>query len=180
MRGKEEWSLNRTEKEQVVERFRGKFSDAKIGILTGYRGMTVSEMTELRSQLRKESVEYRVIKNNLAKIASEGTSLEPLKEHFNGPTAIALSYDDVVAPARVLNNAAKSFKKLEILAGSMDGNLLSQDEIMRIATLPSRDELLGMFLRVLQAPVTNFATVLTAPLRDLVGVLNAVKDQKAA
>jgi len=172
--------LNRTEKEEVVTRVREKFSKARIGILTGYRGMTVAEMTDLRRRLRDVSVEYRVIKNNLARIASEGTSLESLRDHFSGPTAIALSYDDVVAPAKILNNALKDFKKLEILAGTMDGNLLSRDEIKRIALLPSRDELLGMFLRVLQAPVTGFATVLAAPIRDLAGVLNAVKDQKAA
>jgi len=172
--------LNRTEKEEVITKVREKFSEAKIGVLTGYRGMTVAEMTDLRKRLREASVEYRVIKNNLAKIASEGTPVEPLREHFTGPTAIALSFDDVVAPAKILNNATKDFKKLEILAGSMDGNLLNKDEIVRIASLPSRDELLGMFLRVMQAPVTGFATVLSAPLRDLMGVLNAVKDQKAA
>ena len=172
--------MNRTEKEEVITKVREKFSEAKIGVLTSYRGMTVAEMTDLRKRLREASVEYRVIKNNLAKIASEGTPVEPLREHFTGPTAIALSFDDVVAPAKILNNATKDFKKLEILAGSMDGNLLNKDEIVRIASLPSRDELLGMFLRVMQAPVTGFATVLSAPLRDLMGVLNAVKDQKAA
>ncbi len=172
--------MNRTEKEEVITKVREKFSEAKIGVLTGYRGMTVAEMTDLRKRLREASVEYRVIKNNLAKIASEGTPVEPLREHFTGPTAIALSFDDVVAPAKILNNATKDFKKLEILAGSMDGNLLNKDEIVRIASMPSRDELLGMFLRVMQAPVTGFATVLSAPLRDLMGVLNAVKDQKAA
>ncbi len=172
--------MNRTEKEEVVTRVREKFAEAKIGVLTGYRGMSVAEMTELRKKLRAVSVEYRVIKNNLAKIASDGTPMEPLREHFSGPTAIALSYDDVVAPAKVLNDAVKDFKNLEILAGTMDGNLLDKDEIVRIASLPSRDELLSMFLRVLQAPVTGFATVLSAPLRDLAGVLNAVKEQKAA
>jgi len=172
--------VNRTEKEEVVTRVRKKFSDAKIGVLTGYRGMTVAELTDLRRRLRDVSVEYRVIKNNLAKIASEGTPMEPLRDHFAGPTAIALSYDDVVAPAKVLNNALKDFKQLEILAGSMDGSLLSRDEVKQIASLPSREELLGMFLRVLQAPVTGFATVLSAPLRDLAGVLKALQDKKAA
>lgn len=172
--------MNKTEKAEVVSAYRGKFADAKIGVLAGYRGMSVAEMTQLRGKLREASVEFRVIKNNLAKIASEGTAMEPLKDHFEGPTAIALSYDDVTMPAKILSDAVKVYKHLDILTAAMDGALLDKSAIARIATLPSRDELLGMFLRVLQAPLSNFATVLTAPLRDLVGVLDAVKDKKEA
>ncbi len=172
--------MNKTDKAKVVSTYREKFSDARIGVLAEYRGMSVAEISELRGKLREASGELRVIKNNLARIASEGTPMEPLKDHFKGPMAIALSYDDIAAPAKILSDAAKKYKHLEIMSGALDGALLDKSEIARIATLPSREELLGMFLRVLQAPVTSFATVLTAPLRDLVGVLNAVKEQKEA
>ncbi|MDX1764602.1 MAG: 50S ribosomal protein L10 [bacterium] len=172
--------MNRADKAEVVSTYRQKFSEAKIGVLAGYRGMSVAEISELRGKLREASAELKVVKNNLARIAAEGTPMEPLKDHFKGPMAIALSYDDVAAPAKILSDAAKQYKHLEVMSGALDGALLDQSEIARIATLPSRDELLGMFLRVLQAPVTSFATVLTAPLRDLVGVLNGVKEKKEA
>ena len=172
--------MNRADKAEVVSTYRQKFSEAKIGVLAGYRGMSVAEISELRGKLREASAELKVVKNNLARIAAEGTPMEPLKDHFKGPMAIALSYDDVAAPAKILSDAAKQYKHLEVMSGALDGALLDQSEIARIATLPSRDELLGMFLRVLQAPVTSFATVLTAPLRDLLGVLNGVKEKKEA
>ncbi len=172
--------MNREQKEQAVSFLREKFSTTKMALLTDYRGLTVSEMTGVRKKLRDASVEYRVVKNNLAKIASEGTSLELLKDHFEGPIAVALSYDDVVAPAKILSDAAKQYKKFEIRAGILEGSLLNKDEVTRIASLPSREELLGMFLRVLQGPLTGFAGVLSAPLRNLANALNAVKDKKAA
>jgi len=172
--------LNKEKKQAIVGSFREKFSSAKIGLLADYRGMSVAEMTELRKNLREAAVEFRVVKNNLAKIASVGTPLEPLRDFFEGPTVVALGYDDVVAPARILNDASKTYPHLEIRSGIMDGAVLSLDEISRIATLPSREELLGMFLRVLQAPAANFASVLSAPLRNLLYALNAVKEKKAA
>jgi large subunit ribosomal protein L10 len=172
--------LNKEQKRQTVATLNEKFSTAKIAFLTEYRGLTVTEMTGLRKKLRDASVEYRVVKNNLAMIAVEGTDLESLKEHFEGPTAVALSYDDVVTPAKILTEAVKQYKYLEIRSGVLDGSILEKEEIARIAALPSRDELLGMFLRVLQGPLTGFMTVLHAPLRDLVNALHAVKDTKAA
>jgi large subunit ribosomal protein L10 len=173
-------SLNKQEKAQVVSSLREKFSTAKIVLLADYRGLTVVEITGLRQKLRDASVEFRVVKNNLAKIATEGTDYEPLKDHFEGPTAVALSYDDVVAPAKILNGAAKEFKHLDLRAGFLEGAVLSKEEIVQIALLPSREELLGMFLRVLQGPLTGLITVMNGSLRNLVNALNAVKDKKAA
>lgn len=172
--------MNKQEKKEAVSVLREKFSGTKMALLTDYRGLTVEEMTGLRRKFRDASVEYRVVKNNLAKIASKGTSLEPLMEHFQGPIAVALSSDDVVAPAKILSEAIKKLKHLEIRTGVMDGIVLEKDEIARIAALPSRDELLGMFLRVLQAPLTNLMSVLNAPLRNLLNALNAVKDKKVS
>lgn len=172
--------MNKKEKQQAVSALRDKFSGAKIALLTDFCGLTVADMTDLRKKFRAASVEYRVVKNNLAKIASKGTALEPLMDHFEGPTAVALSLEDVAAPAKILSEAAKKLKNLEIRSGVMDGTVLGRDEIARIAALPSRDELLGMFLRVLQAPLTGLTTVLHAPLRNLLNALHALKAKKEA
>jgi large subunit ribosomal protein L10 len=173
-------SLNKQEKTQVVSSLRDKFSVAKIALLADYRGLSVIDMTSLRKKLRDASVDFRVVKNNLAKIATQGTDFEPLKDHFEGPTALALSYDDVVAPAKILNDAVKEFKHFELRAGFLEGAVLDKAEIVKIAMLPSREELLGMFLRVLQGPLTGLITVMNGPLRNLVYALNAVKDKKTA
>ena len=172
--------MNRAEKEAAVAVVREKFSRTKIALLADYRGMTVAEMTELRRKFREAAVEFRVVKNNLAKIALEGTPVEPVRDGFRGPTAVALGYDDPVAPAKILNEAAKAYKHLEIRTAVMDGTVLGAEEIARIAALPSREELLGMFLRVIQAPLTNLARVLQAPLTDLVCALRAVGEKKSA
>lgn len=172
--------MNKLEKRKVVTELRDKFSKAKIALLADYRGLSVAEMTDVRKKLRDVGIDFRVVKNNLAKIASEGTDLEPVKDQYQGPTVVALSYDDVVAPAKILSQAAKQYKHLDIRAGIMEGAVLTDAEILRIATLPSRDELLSMFLRVIQAPLSNLHSVLQAPLRNLVNALHAVKEQKPA
>ncbi len=172
--------MNKEKKQQVVQEYREKFASVKMGVLTEYRGLTVAEMTDLRKKLREASLDFRVVKNSLVKIAAEGTPLEAARDYFQGPIALVLSYDDVVAPAKLLTEAAKTHKKLQIRTGVMDGAILSNEELARFATLPSREELYSMFLRVLQAPLTQVCTALTAPLRDLANALNAVKEKKAA
>ncbi|MEK6776985.1 MAG: 50S ribosomal protein L10 [bacterium] len=172
--------MNKQEKIQVVSALREKFSRAKMALLTDYRGMTVAEITGLRKKLRGASVEYSVVKNSLARIASDGTTLEPIKDQFEGPTAVVLSYGDPVAPAKILTDALKEFKNLGIRSGVFEGAVLSKADIAKIASLPSREVLLGMFLRVLQGPLTGFITVMQAPLRNLLTALNAVKEKKAA
>jgi large subunit ribosomal protein L10 len=149
-------------KKQVVAEIVEKLSNSKSTIITDYRGLTVAETNELRKKLREAGVEYKVLKNTLTRRATAETGLTELDEHLNGPTAIAFSNDDVVAPAKILHNFAKEHKALEIKAGVVEGKVVGIDEIKELADLPSREGLLSMLLSVLQAPVRNFALAVKA------------------
>ncbi|WP_085063954.1 50S ribosomal protein L10, partial [Bacillus anthracis] len=130
---------------------------SKSTIVVDYRGLTVSEATELRKQLREAGVEFKVYKNSLTRRAAESAEMAELNEFLTGPNAIAFSNEDVVAPAKVLNDFAKDHEALEIKAGVIEGKLVTLDEVKAIATLPSREGLLSMLLSVLQAPIRNLA-----------------------
>ncbi|KEK22606.1 50S ribosomal protein L10 [Bacillus gaemokensis] len=144
-------------KQQVVTEIAEKLRDSKSTIVVDYRGLTVSEATELRKNLREAGVEFKVYKNSLTRRAAESVEMAELNEFLTGPNAIAFSNEDVVAPAKVLNDFAKDHEALEIKAGVIEGKLVSLDEVKAIATLPSREGLLSMLLSVLQAPIRNLA-----------------------
>lgn len=144
-------------KQQVVTEIADKLRASKSTIVVDYRGLTVSEATELRKQLREAGVEFKVYKNSLTRRAAESAEMAELNEFLTGPNAIAFSNEDVVAPAKVLNDFAKDHEVLEIKAGVIEGKLVTLDEVKAIATLPSREGLLSMLLSVLQAPIRNLA-----------------------
>ncbi len=144
-------------KQQVVTEIADKLRASKSTIVVDYRGLTVSEATELRKQLREAGVEFKVYKNSLTRRAAESAEMAELNEFLTGPNAIAFSNEDVVAPAKVLNDFAKDHEALEIKAGVIEGKLVTLDEVKAIATLPSREDLLSMLLSVLQAPIRNLA-----------------------
>ncbi|MEX5519089.1 50S ribosomal protein L10 [Bacillus cereus] len=144
-------------KQQVVTEIANKLRASKSTIVVDYRGLTVSEATELRKQLREAGVEFKVYKNSLTRRAAESAEMAELNEFLTGPNAIAFSNEDVVAPAKVLNDFAKDHEALEIKAGVIEGKLVTLDEVKAIATLPSREGLLSMLLSVLQAPIRNLA-----------------------
>ncbi|MUK97686.1 50S ribosomal protein L10 [Brucella abortus] len=144
-------------KQQVVTEIADKLRASKSTIVVDYRGLTVSEATELRKQLREAGVEFKVYKNSLTRRAAESAEMAELNEFLAGPNAIAFSNEDVVAPAKVLNDFAKDHEALEIKAGVIEGKLVTLDEVKAIATLPSREGLLSMLLSVLQAPIRNLA-----------------------
>ncbi|MGM1534753.1 50S ribosomal protein L10 [Bacillus cereus group sp. BceL215] len=144
-------------KQQVVTEIADKLRASKSTIVVDYRGLTVSEATELRKQLREAGVEFKVYKNSLTRRAAESAEMAELNEFLTGPNAIAFSNEDVVAPAKVLNDFAKDYEALEIKAGVIEGKLVTLDEVKAIATLPSREGLLSMLLSVLQAPIRNLA-----------------------
>jgi large subunit ribosomal protein L10 len=169
--------VNKEEKKQAIEELHGKFAKAKSAVITGYSGINVEQITELRSKLRKAQVEYRVVKNTLARKASEGTGIELLKDHFVGPVGIVLSYDDPVASAKVLYDFQKTQAKLEIKVGVMDGKLIKQSDIKILATLPSLNVLRGKLVGLLQAPATRIAGVLAAPGGQIARVLKARADK---
>lgn len=145
------------QKKQLVEEIAEKFKNSVSTIIVDYRGLNVAEVTELRKQLREAGVEFKVLKNSLTRRAAESVDLGGLTEVLTGPNAIAFSNEDVVAPAKILNNFAKEHEALEIKAGVIEGNIASVEEVKALAELPSREGLLSMLLSVLQAPVRNFA-----------------------
>lgn len=144
-------------KQQVVTEIADKLRGSKSTIVVDYRGLTVSEVTELRKNLREAGVEFKVYKNSLTRRAAESAEMAELNEFLTGPNAIAFSNEDVVAPAKVLNDFATKHEALEIKAGVIEGKLVTLDEVKAIATLPSREGLLSMLLSVLQAPIRNLA-----------------------
>lgn len=149
-------------KKQVVEEIAEKLKESGSSILVDYRGLTVAEVTELRKQLRENNVEYKVYKNTLSRRAAEAANLEELKETLVGPTAIAFSKDDVVAPAKILHEFAKDHEALELKGGVIEGKVATLDEIKELSTLPDYNGLVSMLLSVLQAPIRNLAYVTKA------------------
>ncbi len=169
--------MNKEEKRETIEELREKFTRAKTAVVTGYTGINVEQITELRSKLRKAQVEYRVVKNTLARKAAEGTGLEPLKDYFVGPVGIALGYDDVVAPAKVLSEFSKTQAKLLVKIGVLDGKLLQQADIKALASLPSLNALRGKIIGLLQAPASRMVGVLQAPAGQIARVMKAKADK---
>ncbi len=144
-------------KKVQVQEIADKFKNASSVVVVDYRGLSVAQVTELRKQLREAGVEFKVYKNTLTRRAVEEVGLEGLNEYLTGPNAIAFSTEDVVAPAKILNNFAKENDALEIKAGVIEGNVATVEEVKALADLPSREGLLSMLLSVLQAPIRNFA-----------------------
>lgn len=140
-----------------VQEIVSKFEAAASVVVVDYRGLTVSQVTELRKQLREAGVEFKVYKNTLTRRAAETAGVEAINEFLTGPNAIAFSNEDVVAPAKVINEFAKKNEALEIKAGIIEGTIASVEDVKALAELPSREGLLSMLLSVLQAPVRNFA-----------------------
>lgn len=172
--------MNRTEKETIVQELAQRLADTPATFLADYRGINVEQATQLRRELTQAGVEYRVVKNNLLKLAAQGTPSEELQSFCAGPTAIALSGADPVAPAKILSKFAKEIDAFELKAGVLSGKLLSVTEIGALAALPSREELLAKALSSMNAPVSNFVGTMAAMPRSLVQVLNAIGQSKAA
>lgn len=149
-------------KAQAVDEVTEKLKAAASVVFVDYRGLTVEEVTNLRKQLRDNDVEMKVIKNSILSRAAEQAGLEGLGEVFTGPTAVAFSKEDVVAPAKIMVDFAKDAKALEVKGGIVEGNVSSIEEITALAKLPNREGLLSMLLSVLQAPVRNVAYAVKA------------------
>ena len=149
-------------KQEAVEVVTAKLRESATTVVVDYRGLNVSQVTELRKQLREAGVEFQVLKNTLLRRATEAAELADLNEVLTGPTAIAFSGEDAVAPAKILNDFAKKNDALELKGGVVEGKVVSASEIKALAELPSREGLLSMLLSVLQAPVRNFALAVKA------------------
>ena len=149
-------------KQPIVAAIAEDIKDAQSVVIVDYRGLTVDEVTRLRKQLRDANVEMKVIKNSILSRAAQAAGLEGLDEVFTGPTAVAFSNDDVVAPAKIIDEFAKDAKALEIKGGIIEGKVSTLEEIIALAKLPNREGLLSMLLSVLQAPVRNVAYAVNA------------------
>ena len=168
--------MNREEKIAYVETLKEGLSSAQIVLRTRFTGLSVSRMTELRKNLRDAGVRYRVVKNTLLRRAVEGTEYESLVEDLKGPIALAYSSEDVVGVAKTLTDFAKDEELFLVENGVLSGKALSAADVVSLASLPSKDQLRGQFLSVLQSVPRNLLGVMQAPSRDLLGVLNARKD----
>ncbi|HIT91225.1 MAG TPA: 50S ribosomal protein L10 [Candidatus Merdenecus merdavium] len=147
-------------KQPIVQEISDLLNGAATAVLVDYRGLTVEEDTKLRKELRDNNVAYKVYKNTMINFAVKGTEFEELSQHLAGPTAIAICKDDATVAARIINNFAKSAKALEIKAGVVEGLYYDADGIKKIASIPSREELLSKLLGSMQSPITNFARVI--------------------
>lgn len=145
------------QKKHIVGEISDKLKNSVSTIVVDYRGLDVSEVTELRKQLREAGIEFKVYKNTMVRRAAEEAGLEGLNEFLTGPNAIAFSSEEVVAPAKILNSFAKEHEALEIKTGVIEGTITSVEDVKAIAELPNREGLLSMLLSVLQAPMRNFA-----------------------
>ena len=147
-------------KQPIVNEISDSIKDAQAVVLVNYSGLTVEQDTVLRKEIRESGVQYKVYKNTMLNFAIKGTEFEPLSQHLEGPSAIAISKTDATAPARIVANFAKKAEKLEIKAGVVEGNYYDAKGMTAIANVPSREVLLGKLLGSIQSPIANFARVI--------------------
>lgn len=150
------------QKKQVVAQLVETLKSAQAGVLIDYRGITVEQDTQLRAKLREAGVEYKVVKNTLTRFAAKEVGFEALDEQLNGPTALAISTTDAVAPAKVISDFAKEVEALQIKAGFVDGKVISLDEVKTLASTPSREVLIAKIMGSLNAPISKLVRTLQA------------------
>ena len=170
------------EKIKKVEELNGLFIKAKSAVLANYQGIDAPELTLLRSHMRGRSIDFRVIKNTLARQAAKNTPFELLDEELSGPVSLVLSYEDVIAPAKALAEYSKSGGKKtpQVICGFVEGKKVSPEEVKALADLPSKEALIAQLLATMNGPTTNFVGALSGLLRKLVGTLDAIKEKKAS
>lgn len=167
-------------KKDTVEEIKQKIEEAESIMLVDYRGLNVDELTELRSQYREANVDYKVYKNTMLRFAFKDAGLEEFNEFLKGPSAVAFGYGDPVGAAKVTAEFAKENEKLEMKAGIVGGQVIGIDKIKALASLPSKETLLGQVVGGINAPIQGFANVLGGSLRSLVNVLNAIVEEQEA
>ncbi|MDO8461926.1 MAG: 50S ribosomal protein L10 [Deltaproteobacteria bacterium] len=171
--------MKRNEKEQEIVSLKEKFQKSSVAFLAEYRGLKVSEVTELRREVRKLSGEFKVVKNRLARKALSGGPFTALDPHFKGPIAVTWGNDPVIV-AKLLAKYQESFPAFKLKVGLLDGRLLESKEVEALSKLPSKEELYAKMLGTLMAPITSLARVLNAVPQKLVGVLDAIAKKQAS
>ncbi|MDE2059526.1 MAG: 50S ribosomal protein L10 [candidate division NC10 bacterium] len=170
--------MKRVEKAAVVDELKTVLAGATVAMLADPRGLTMSELTELRKQLRQQGVTLRVVKNTLARLATAATELQDLKPYLVGSTAIIHGKGDPTAPAKLLAAFSKTKPTFQIKAGFAEGRVLAGSEVMAVADLPPREVLAARLAGIVQSPLRGLVAVLYGPLRSLLMVLEAVRRQK--
>jgi large subunit ribosomal protein L10 len=168
--------VHKSEKEAVVKELSEKFSRAKSAVVAEFHKLDVATVTSLRKKFRDGGVEYRVIKNTLARRAAKGTSLEPISDDFTGSVALALSYADVVAPAKILADFAKDMEAIRIRSGVVDGKKIDVNGVKALARLPGLRELRATLLALLAQPGSRLVRAIAAPGSQLARAIQARKD----
>ncbi len=167
-------SSSREKKSAIIDQIQESLSKSSICILTHYRGLTAPEITGLRRKLREAGIEFRVVKNTLARFAAERADKEELVGLLEGPVALAFGYGDVAQPARVLTDYTRAQKtSLQIKGGLLGDRLITSQDIATLVLLPSREVLIARVLGGMQSPITSLLFCLNSPMRGLVGVLQA-------
>ena len=164
-------------KVQLIEQ---KIKDAKLVVFTDYRGLTVEEMTNLRSRLRMPGVEYRVMKNTLVEFALKNQSIDDLIPYIEGPNAILFSAEDAVSPIKILFEFMRQTRKMEVKVGLLDGKAIRAEQVKILSELPDREVLIAQVLGTMKAPITSFVYVLNANLTGLARAIEQIREQKSA
>jgi len=172
-----EFNLNRTDKEKVIGELHAKMAKVKTAILAEPKGLSVAVVTELRRKLREAKVDYRIVKNTLAARAAKGTPVESVAEKFVGPTALVMSYDDVIAPAKLLAEFMKDRENFTIRTAVVEGKVVDAKGVQALAKLPSLPELRAQILAATNAPATKLVRMIGTPGQQLARVLGARREQ---
>jgi large subunit ribosomal protein L10 len=170
--------LNRSQKEQLIKDLSAKIKDGKVIIFSDYAGTSVSKMKNLRDELRKTNSSYKITKKKLIDLALKDAGVEASVLDLEGQIGIAIGKEDEVTAAKVLAKFAKENKNFKILQGVLENKILSDKDVMSLATLPSKEELLAKLVGSINAPISGFVNALAGNLRNLVGVLKAISDTK--
>jgi len=170
--------LNRDEKGAIVDELSGKFANAKLAVVTDYRGLTVPVISQLRRDLKQNNAEVRIAKNTLLRRALKGTSFEPMDQYLEGTTAVTFASEDPVAPAKVLVGFIKANPQFAVKAVMLDGKVLTEADLTSLSQLPGKDELRAKLLGVMLAVPTSFVRVLNGVPQKAVYLLQAIKDKK--
>jgi large subunit ribosomal protein L10 len=173
-------AITKEKKQELVKSYAEEFSRSQAAILTDYRGLTVTELNQLRNKMREAESGYHVVKNRLVKLALKEAGLPVPEDLLQGPTAIGFCYEDVIAPAKVLTKYAQESKVLTIKGGILGERVIDAKAISSLADLPPRDVLLAQLISGIQSPLASLVNVLSGTLRGLVTVLRARADQLEA
>lgn len=171
--------MEKKEKNEIIAEVTEKIKKSNALYLMNYSGITVAEVSELRKEFRKENIEYKVLKNTLAKIALDRAAKYPeLKNHFQGMVSCAFGYDDAVAPAKIIKKFIEKYKKLELKACYIEDAYYPGSKLEEIASLPTKSQIIGGILGSLQSPISGVVGAINAVMRDLVGVIEAIEKKK--